>query len=142
MASHAILSLLGAVITYQAPKDLWLADSIVVTRVPKAPLFALVILNLWYAGFACLLFGLAWHVLKDEHVSQDIVEVQKMITVNGLATAAVKRQRGNLSTRDEDLRVGVVKTDEAWQFRVWVMPGAAHEAKALLSDEEVQIGRK
>lgn len=85
-------------------------------------MFTLVILNLWYAVLACLLFGLAWHVLRDEDVRQNIVEVQQTITVYGLTTAAVKRQRGNLSARDEDLRVGVEKIDGEWQFRVWAMP--------------------
>jgi len=130
------ISLLGGTFQSMPVSELKLANSTVVTQVSKAPLFTLVILNLWYAAFAVLLSCLALYVLRDEGTRQDIVEVQQLITVNGLATAAVKRHRGNMSARNTDLRVGVEKADGEWQFRIWNVSDEKGESETLLAEED------
>ena len=129
------LSMLGGTFEQTPATKLSLANSTIVTQVGKTPLFTLVILNLWYACFAVLLFALAVYILRDEATRRDIIEVQQLITVNGLATAAVKKQRSNLDRGEGDVRVGVEKVDGAWQFRVWEM-NRLGEDKGLLGQDE------
>lgn len=124
--------LFGGTFNSAPAKELMLADSVIVTQVGKAPLFTLVILNIWYAAFGILLFGMAIFVLQDKATRKDIEEVQRLLTVDGLAVAAVRKTRPNLAFNDQNLRVGVEKVGGKWQFRVWEMENQA-EAKALLT---------
>lgn len=134
--SYFMLAQLGGAIQAEPPRTLTVANSTIVTQVGKAPLFALVMLNMWYVGFGGLLFGLALYVLHDEDTSQDIVEVQKLISVAGLATAAVRRHRDNLATHDTKLRVGVEKLDGEWQFVVFEVEGNSEEKRLLVEEIE------
>lgn len=127
------LALMGGTFDPMSPSLLRLANRTVITVVGKTPLYTLVVLNIWYALFAIMLFALAMFVLRDEATRGDIIAVQQLISVEGLATAAVKRQRANLSLNDDDLRVGVEKVDGEWQFRVWEVRNSG-EGKGLLAD--------
>lgn len=133
------ISLLGGALSQDPAVKLSLPDSLIVTEVGKAPLFTLVILNLWYACFGILLFALAMVFLRDPNNSKDIQQVQELISVHGLATAAVKRHRKHLDSAD--LRVGVEKVDDVWQFRVFEVSSVSSEAKPLLDkdDEDGEI---
>ena len=135
------LSMLGGTFEQTPATKLSLANSTIVTQVGKTPLFTLVILNLWYASFAILLFVLALYILRHEDTRRDIIEVQQLITVNGLATAAVKKHRNNLDRREGDLRVGVEKVDGEWQFRVWEMNHLGEDKELLGQDESPDIRR-
>lgn len=130
---RAGLALLGGTLQGVDVSRLALANSTVVTVVGKTPLFTLIILNIWYALFGLILFALAFFVLRDPTTRRDVIEIQQLISVEGLATAAVKRQRGNLALNNDDLRVGVEKVDGEWQFRVWEVRNA-EQGKGLLAD--------
>lgn len=136
VVGHVALSLLGGTLRSIPADALALGNSASVTKVGKGPLFTLVILNVWYAGFAGLLFCLALYILRDESTRQDIIEVQKLITVNGLATSAVSQQRDDLSSRGLNVRVGVEKIDCKWQFRIFESLRSSDEGKRLLGTEE------
>lgn len=134
-AALAGLSLLGGTFESTPATALALPDSAIVTQVKKAPLFTLIVLNLWYAGFALCLGCLTVYVLRDETTRQDIKAIQKLVTINGLATSMVGKQMDNLTARGTDTRIGVEKVDRKWQFKTFESPGA-EEGKALLSTEE------
>lgn len=136
VVGHVALSLLGGTLRSIPADALALGNSAIVTKVGKGPLFTLVILNVWYAGFAGLQFCLVLYILRDESTRQDIIEVQKLITVNGLATSAVSQQRDDLSSRGLNVRVGVEKIDRKWQFRIFESLGSSDEGKRLLGTEE------
>ncbi|KAK5092255.1 hypothetical protein LTR70_001937 [Exophiala xenobiotica] len=136
VVGHVGLSLLGGTLRSTPATALALGNSAIVTKVGKGPLFTLVILNLWYAGFAGLLFCLVVYILRDETTRQDIIEVQKLITVNGLATSAVSQQRDDLSSRGPNVRVGVEKVDCKWQFRIFESLDSTDEGKRLLGTED------
>ncbi|KAK5954866.1 hypothetical protein OHC33_003544 [Knufia fluminis] len=134
------LSLLGGTFKSTPASALALANSAIVTQVGKAPLFTLVILNIWYAGFAVTLSCLAFYLLWDETTRQDILKVQKLLTVDGLAASVVKRHGDKLSSEAPDVRVGVQKVNGTWQLRVFEGPAGTDEDKALLAAEEVEEG--
>ena len=136
VVGHVGLSLLGGTLRSTPATALALGNSAIVTKVGKGPLFTLVILNLWYAGFAGLLFCLVVYILRDETTRQDIMEVQKLITVNGLATSAVSQQRDDLSSRGPNVRVGVEKVDCKWQFRIFESLDSTDEGKRLLGTDD------
>lgn len=130
------IALLGGTFEAGPAISLQLGNSTIVTQVGKAPLFTLVILNIWYACFGLLLALLASYILLRSESSEGIVAVKQLLTVDGLARAAVVKYRGDLSGETSDLRIGVEKVDGKWQFRAWNVSDEEHESKALLTEEE------
>jgi hypothetical protein len=110
------MSFLGANIATGPALNLQLPGSAIVTQVPKLPLFTLVALNLWYAGLAICLYILACLLLSRGDQGDDIKAVRKLLSVGGLTRAAVSNHR---SVQGEDVRIGVIKRDGQWHFKVW-----------------------
>ena len=124
------LSFLGASVGPAPASSLQLPNSTILTQVPKLPLFTLVALNMWYAGLAICLCILACFLLAYGDQGKDIVAVRKLLCVEGLTRAAVNNHR---SLQGEDIRVGVVKRDGQWHFKVWSDSGEGKgEAEGLL----------
>lgn len=116
LLSEIGLSFLGGSIEPRAAISLQLQNETAITRVPKAPLFVLVILNSWYALTEFCLFLLACYATNYGDWRADVQAVQQLLTVTGLTTAAVSKAR---SRQGDNLRIGVEKVDDEWQFKVW-----------------------
>lgn len=69
------LSFLGANLITALASSLQLPRSTILIQVPKLPLYALVALNLWYAGLSICLCILARFLLSHGGHSQDIIAV-------------------------------------------------------------------
>ena len=124
------LSFLGASVGSAAASSLQLPNSIILTQVPKLPLFTLISLNMWYACLAICLCILACFLLAHGDQGKDIIAVRKLLCVEGLTRAAVNNHR---SFQGEDIRIGVVKRDGQWHFKVWSAGGENKgEAEGLL----------
>lgn len=127
------MSLLGGTIEPAPAKALRIGRSTIVTEVRKAPLVILVMLNLWYAAFAAILGALVIYIMRDQSFRQDIIEVQKLLTINGLATSAIGRHEECLE--DADTRVCVQKINGKWRFRVLGDADKMGQAKTLMGPE-------
>lgn len=110
------MSLLGGTFEPAPAINLSIGNSTIVTQVQKAPLFILVMLNLWYAGFAACLGALALYVIHDESLRQDIIDVNKLLTIEGLATSAMGSHEEQLE--NANARVCVQRIDGKWCLRV------------------------
>jgi hypothetical protein len=120
-----------------------------VARIPKAPLFVLVILNLIYAQVA---IWLACYACLLAHPSQTR-NVQARLTITGLTAACFEMSPGNAKaiTKIEDLysekrnpddaqaTVGMINSDEeGWQYTLFE-PGSKAEDCACANDEEHSV---
>lgn len=131
------MSFLGANIATGPALDLQLPGSTIVTQVPKLPLFTLVALNLWYAALATSLYIVACLLLSRGDQGDDIKAVRELLSVGGLTRAAVSNHR---SVQGEDVRVGVIKRDGQWHFKVWPAGvDAKGEGEALLQTEHDEV---
>jgi hypothetical protein len=110
------LSFLGGSIEPRPAISLQLQNETIITRVPKAPLFVLVIFNVWYALTGFCLFFVALYTTNYGDRRADIRAVQELLTVTGLTTAAVSKGRSN---QGDNLRIGVEKVEDEWRFKVW-----------------------
>lgn len=110
------LSFLGGSIVPRPAINLQVQNETVVTHVPKAALFVLIVFNLWYALLGFCLFLVACYVTAYRGRGADVRAVQQLLTVIGLATAAMDKTR---SIPGGNLRIGVEKVEDQWQFKVW-----------------------
>jgi hypothetical protein len=116
LLSEIGLSFLGGSLEPHSAISLQLQNETVITQVPKAPLFVLVILNVWYALTGFCLFLVAFYTTNYGDRRADIRAVQELLTVTGLITAAVSKAR---SKQGDNLRIGVEKVEDEWRFKVW-----------------------
>jgi hypothetical protein len=156
--SQITLSLLAGTMTPAAPTQLSLGRTQIVTVVPKAPLFILVILNLWYAGLGLVLYLFACYTLHISGKSMDdILKVRKLLTVEGLTRSRIAGIGADLQwhtgrgerTDENHMRIGVRSfhkdgVEKEWMFEVhegdgWT--GMSTEGQALLiaANEEVSM---
>ena len=116
LLSEIGLSFLGGSIESRPAHSLQIQNETVVTQLPKTALFVLICFNLWYAFIGFCLFLVAWYTIAHGDMHSDIRSVQELFTVNGLATAAVSKDR---SIQSDKLRIGVEKVDDGWHFKAW-----------------------
>lgn len=128
------LSFLGGTFEPAPALALAIGSSEIVTEIQKAPLFVLVILNLWYAAFAACLGLLTIYIMRDHSTRQDILEVQKLLTINGLATSVTSVHEEWFD--DVNARMCVEKIKGKWRLRVFTTSAPDDEDKALLDAEE------
>jgi hypothetical protein len=133
LLSEIGLSFLGGSIEPRAAISLQLQNETIVTRVPKAPLFILAVLNFWYALTGFCLFLLASYTTNYGSWRADVQAVQKLLTVTGLTTAAVSKAR---SRQGDNLRIGVEKIEDEWQFKVWEPNKDYEDAKHQDTDQQ------
>jgi hypothetical protein len=116
LVSQIGLSFLGGSIESRPAIDLKIQNETVITQVPKTALFVLLFFNIWYALVGFSLFLVACYITASGGRGADVRAVQELLTVTGLTTAAVSKTR---SHRGDNLRIGVQKIEDEWQFKVW-----------------------
>jgi hypothetical protein len=133
LLSEIGLGFLGGSIEPRAALSLQLQNETVITQVAKAPLFVLVILNFWYALTGFCLFLLACHTTNYGHWRADVQAVQQLLTVTGITTAAVSKDRPR---QRDSVRIGVEKVGDEWQFKVWEQNKDLEDAKDQEIDQQ------
>ena len=142
--SQLSLSFLGGCLIPTRPTSIQMGRSQIVTVVPKSALYVLLLLNVWYAGLGLFLYLLACYVMSRSGFSiEDIVAVQKLLSVSGLTKSAVNDAREKLR---DDVRIGVVQVEQddgtrEWRFQVWDCDSwnateGEQERKGLLQDHD------
>ena len=133
LLSRITLSFLGGCLEPRLTSTLELQnDQTVLTVVPKAALYILIFLNVWYAGLGFFLFLVACFVSAYQDRGPDIRAVQKLLIVTGLTVTAVSRQR---LAQGKNLRVGVEKLEGKWHFKVWHPTDDEEKSGRLGSDD-------
>jgi hypothetical protein len=129
------LSFLAGSIEPRPATKLQVQNETIITQVPKSALFVLIFLNLWYAFIGFCLFLAGYLVTFYNGRRADVQAVQELLTVIGLTTAAVSKDR---SAQGKNVRIGVEKTEDEWRFKIWHQEEAIEDIEHSAQEQKLE----